>query len=642
MSTNNNIINLTNDNKINNDNNKVADEQFHSEKYKKKSDCPNFLLKLYQILENEEYKDIIHWSEDGKYFIVTNLHDFTENILPKYYKHNNYSSFIRQLNMYDFHKRKSSPNEHIFEHKNFIKDKKELLKLIKRKTKKENNINNINNNININNNTNFNNMMVHYSNYTPYITNKLLPAKETDFTQNISNQNVNYLNNKENKIIYNNNTNNRKSSFSIDDNLSLNNSIHSIYQYKKTPLLPMGTTIDTNNININNNNNFNNINFNNNNDFNFNSYNNDYKNININGEMKEDKKITKKNLQNLLTYLMRSIDENTQTEKQLEIKIERLTKQNNEFMNQNKKMLEEIISKNDYNKKLEAVICFILEMIMSKSKMKNNPELKNLFLANEPNNQFHVVNFNNPKHEINGIIQNDFLPNNNNGGILEPFQAFLSKYYERSKNTGIFTNKENSINNQEITKYNNNILLDDDKYYYPINNMDPNLNAKILKKNLIGDKAEDNYQNNYQISPYMLNNKRKRSSSFNSILSNLSKGSNVIYSNNKLLPDDDDININTNKNKEKEEEIVEKKEEKKEDKNDINNSNIIFSRKDSISSWNDGKNVFDLDLNQDENKSYLSGWNKDLLNNSQSSFNDIYNNTPNINKDNDMLSDINN
>ena len=61
-------------------------------------------------------------------------------------------------------------------------------------------------------------------------------------------------------------------------------------------------------------------------------------------------------------------------QKQLEIKIERLTKQNEEFIIQNQQMLKEIISKNDYNKKLEAVICFILEMIMSKSKMKNNPE----------------------------------------------------------------------------------------------------------------------------------------------------------------------------------------------------------------------------------------------------------------------------
>ena len=43
------------------------------------------------------------------------------------------------------------------------------------------------------------------------------------------------------------------------------------------------------------------------------------------------------------------------------------------------------MSKNDYNKKLEAVICFILEMIMSKSKMKSNLELNKLLLTNETN-----------------------------------------------------------------------------------------------------------------------------------------------------------------------------------------------------------------------------------------------------------------
>ena len=627
MESNNKMNNVTNENNNTNINNKQNQEKFQGEKYKKKSECPNFLLKLYQILGNDEYKDIIHWSDDGKYFIVKNLHDFTENILPKYYKHNNYSSFIRQLNMYDFHKRKSSPNEHIFEHKNFIKDKKELLKLIKRKTKKDNNTN-INNNYN-------NNMLVHFSNYTPYITNKLLPSKEAEIMSNIPNSN-------ENKIIFNNN-NDRKNSFSIDDNLSANNSIHSIFQYKPMPpLLPMGPIPQT----IQNNNNYNN-NYYNNNNYNYNT---NFKNINLNSEIKEDKKITKKNLQNLLNYLMQSIQENTQMEKQLELKIERLTNQNNEFMTQNKKMLEEIISKNEYNKKLEAVICFVLEIIMSKSKMKNNPELKNLFLSNEANNQYHdnnnpnlnklgLVNFNGTKHDINSILPNDFLTNNN-GAILEPFQAFLNKYYERSKNTGFLTNKENYMNNQEIAKYNNNILLDDDKYYYPIN--DQNSNTKLLKKNLIGDQNEDNYKNNYQISPYMLNNKRKRSSSFNSILSNLSKGSNVVYSNNKLLPEEDIKDINQNKEEKINDVGLQKIEEKKDDKSDIISSNFNFSRKDSISSWNDGKNVFDIDLNQDENKSYISGWNKDILNNSQSSFNDIdNNNTLNINKDNDILSDIN-
>ena len=110
-------------------------ENFQKDKYKKKGEYPNFLLKLYQILENESYKNIIHWTEDGKYFIISNLHDFTEQILPHYYKHNNYSSFIRQLNMYDFHKKKSGQNEHVFHHENFIRNRKDLLKLIKRKSK---------------------------------------------------------------------------------------------------------------------------------------------------------------------------------------------------------------------------------------------------------------------------------------------------------------------------------------------------------------------------------------------------------------------------------------------------------------------------------------------------------------------------
>ena len=314
---------------------------------------------------------------------------------------------------------------------------------------------------------------------------------------------------------------------------------------------------------------------------------------------KKKKKITKKNLQNLLSYLMHSIDENTEAQKQLERKIEDLSNQNEEFISQNKKILQEIVTNNDYNKRLEAVICFILEMIMSKPKMKNNQELKNLFISNEQN------------------IPQPNIFNNNSGNILEPYKSFLNKYYERAKNG-------------EIKKFNNNILLDDDKYYYPINNYDHNLNktnTENLKKNLIGDGTEDNlgYNNNY---PIVLSNKRKRSSSFNSILSNFSRGSNVYFNNNKLLKGEED---------EKDKKYEEKNEEKNDEKNDEKNEdNISRKRKDSMSSWNDNsKNVFDLDINQDENKSVSSGYNKDLLNNSQMSFNDLYGNS------NNTFSDIN-
>jgi hypothetical protein len=63
----------------------------------KKNNAPNFLIKLYQILETNEFQNIIHWSDNGKYFIVFNLTEFTEKVLPRFFKHNNFSSFVRQV-----------------------------------------------------------------------------------------------------------------------------------------------------------------------------------------------------------------------------------------------------------------------------------------------------------------------------------------------------------------------------------------------------------------------------------------------------------------------------------------------------------------------------------------------------------------
>ena len=547
------------DEKVPNENEKEADEQFHGEKYKKKSEFSNFLLKLYQILENEEYKDIVQWGENGKYFIVKNVHDFTEKILPKYYKHNNYSSFIRQLNMYDFHKKKSNQNEHIFQHQNFIRNQQNLIKTIKRKSKKE-------------------------KENIPFPDNKKVYFKQTDLVP-ISNFNTH-------KNI--NNINVRKSSLSIEDDLNLSNSVHSLFENNKRAYLPMDITPFDNNKNINNN-------INNNNLFKNENVNNN--NIifekNMNAMNENEKKITKKNLEQLMNYLTEQVEYNNEMEKQLEIKIERLTKQNEDFMSQNKKMLEEIISKSAYNKKLEAVICFILEMIMTKPKIKNNPELKNLFLHDSNNklkdgnnnnvDNLSLVNFTNSK---NGFSQS--------GEILEPFQNFLAKYLEKSKN-------QNNYENPQIFKYNNNNI------FYDMNNNSNNTN--VLKRNLLCSGNE----NTKTESNSLIQKKRQRSNSLNSILSELSNGSKVVY------PDMDKI------------------EEKKIDNENINNDNVenlCNINNESFSSWNKSKNVFDIDLNQEENKSDISDWNKDLLNNSQISLNDMYSNC-NINKDNDVFSDIN-
>ncbi|KAL4510671.1 hypothetical protein ABPG72_004825 [Tetrahymena utriculariae] len=94
---------------------------------------PGFLSKTYKILENPEYIDIISWNEDGKAFKVKKPNEFAEKVLPKYFKTNNFASFVRQLNMYDFHKLRHDSEENEWRHRLFRRGYPNLLCEIKRK-----------------------------------------------------------------------------------------------------------------------------------------------------------------------------------------------------------------------------------------------------------------------------------------------------------------------------------------------------------------------------------------------------------------------------------------------------------------------------------------------------------------------------
>ncbi|KAL2214156.1 hypothetical protein CC79DRAFT_1362938 [Sarocladium strictum] len=62
-----------------------------------------FIHKLYSMLEDSSISKLIAWADNGESFVMSPTADFSK-VLSQYFKHTNISSFVRQLNMYGFHK----------------------------------------------------------------------------------------------------------------------------------------------------------------------------------------------------------------------------------------------------------------------------------------------------------------------------------------------------------------------------------------------------------------------------------------------------------------------------------------------------------------------------------------------------------
>ncbi|KAI8801047.1 hypothetical protein BJ742DRAFT_685516 [Cladochytrium replicatum] len=103
----------------------------------------DFVRKLYNLLDMSEHSHILEWGAAGDSFVIKDTAALSQTILPRSFSHSNFSSFVRQLNKYDFHKVKSTERDQPagvssweFKHPHFQRDRDDFLELVRRKPNK--------------------------------------------------------------------------------------------------------------------------------------------------------------------------------------------------------------------------------------------------------------------------------------------------------------------------------------------------------------------------------------------------------------------------------------------------------------------------------------------------------------------------
>ena len=101
------------------DNSKVTSDDVETELRTRRVSSrkePTFPMKLHKLLSDPEAEGIITWLPHGRSWKVIKQEEFEKLLLPRYYDHSNISSFMRQVNGWDFRRVAKGTDEQSYYH----------------------------------------------------------------------------------------------------------------------------------------------------------------------------------------------------------------------------------------------------------------------------------------------------------------------------------------------------------------------------------------------------------------------------------------------------------------------------------------------------------------------------------------------
>ena len=93
---------------------------------------PNFPAKMHAILSNPDIADIVEWLPHGRSWRITKPREFEHLVLPRYFEHSKFSSFVRQTNGWGFRRISVGSDRNSYYNELFLRGLPHLCKKMKR------------------------------------------------------------------------------------------------------------------------------------------------------------------------------------------------------------------------------------------------------------------------------------------------------------------------------------------------------------------------------------------------------------------------------------------------------------------------------------------------------------------------------